>query len=80
MFEDVESVSNLALKHGTHCHVDACLGGFVIGFMAHAGYELPPFDFRLPGVTTISCDTHKYGYGPKGMSTLLYRFEELREA
>lgn len=48
--------------------------------MEQAGYKLPLFDFQLPGVTSISCDTHKYAYGPKGLSTVIYRNEELRNS
>lgn len=52
----------MALEYGIPMHVDACLGGFVIAFMDQAGYPLKPFDFRVPGVTSISCDTHKVCY------------------
>ena len=47
-------------------------GGFLIGFMAEAGFPLKPFDFSVKGVTSISADTHKYGYAPKGSSVILY--------
>ena len=47
-------------------------GGFLIPFMDDAGYPLKPFDFRVPGVTSISADTHKYGFAPKGSSVILY--------
>jgi len=59
-------------------HVDACLGGFLIAFMDKAGYPLAPFDFRVPGVTSLSCDPHKYGFTPKGASLILYASRELR--
>ena len=52
----------MALEYGIPMHVDACLGGFVIAFMDQAGYPLKPFDFRVPGVTSMSCDTHKVCY------------------
>uniref|UniRef100_A0A915BA25 sphinganine-1-phosphate aldolase n=1 Tax=Parascaris univalens TaxID=6257 RepID=A0A915BA25_PARUN len=71
--DDVESISKLGQKYNIPVHVDACLGGFLVAFMDDAGYSLPPFDFRLHGVTSISCDTHKYGYTPKGSSVILYR-------
>ena len=54
-------------------HVDACLGSFIVPLMAELGVRAPRFDFRLRGVCSISCDTHKYGYAPKGSSTILYR-------
>lgn len=58
--------------------MDACLGGFVAAFMPDAGHNVPVFDFRLPGVSSISADTHKYGFAPKGTSVVLYRKEEYR--
>lgn len=71
--DPIEELSQLALKYNIPLHVDACLGGFLIPFMEDAGYSLPLFDFRLPGVTSISIDTHKYAYTPKGTSIILYR-------
>jgi sphinganine-1-phosphate aldolase len=69
----------LGLKYKIPVHVDACFGGFLIAFMEDAGFELPSkFDFRIPGVTSISCDTHKYGYTPKGSSVIIYRNRDLR--
>lgn len=59
-------------------HVDCCLGSFLVPFLSRAGFESEPFDFRLKGVTSISCDTHKYGFAPKGNSTVLYRNSQLR--
>ncbi|XP_077865964.1 sphingosine-1-phosphate lyase 1-like [Saccoglossus kowalevskii] len=76
--DPIEDISKLALKYNLPCHVDACLGGFLIAFMDKAGYPLQPFDFRLEGVTSISADTHKYGYAPKGSSVVLYKNEEIR--
>jgi len=71
--DPVEEVARLGKTYGIPVHVDACLGGFLIPFMDDAGYSLEPFDFRLPGVTSISCDTHKYGFAPKGTSVVMYR-------
>ena len=59
-------------------HTDCCLGGFVIPFAEKLGYKVPVVDFRNPGVTSMSVDTHKYGYAAKGTSVVLYRTEELR--
>ncbi|MFZ0247939.1 MAG: hypothetical protein WAL68_19865, partial [Candidatus Binatus sp.] len=53
-------------------------GGFILPWIAKLGYDVPPFDFRLPGVTSMSCDTHKWGYGLKGASVVLYRNRALR--
>lgn len=69
----IEEITKLASKKSIPVHVDACLGGFLIPFMEKAGYPLLPFDFRVPGVTSISVDTHKYAYAPKGTSVILYR-------
>jgi sphinganine-1-phosphate aldolase len=60
--------------------VDACLGGFILPFGAELGYDVPLFDFRLPGVTSITADTHKYGYAFKGTSTVSFRDKALRNA
>ncbi|XP_011871712.1 PREDICTED: sphingosine-1-phosphate lyase isoform X2 [Vollenhovia emeryi] len=76
--DNIEAISELGVKYDIPVHVDACLGGFLACFMSEAGYALPPFDFRLPGVTSISADTHKYGYAPKGSSLILYRNKKYR--
>ncbi|PWA26054.1 hypothetical protein CCH79_00001341, partial [Gambusia affinis] len=72
IMDPVEEVAKLAVRYDVPLHVDACLGGFLIVFMEKAGYSLAPFDFRVKGVTSISADTHKYGYAPKGSSVILY--------
>ena len=61
-------------------HVDGCLGGFILPFGQELGYDIPVFDFRVPGVTSISADTHKYGYALKGTSVLTFRDKALRNA
>ncbi|XP_047458207.1 sphingosine-1-phosphate lyase 1 isoform X2 [Mugil cephalus] len=76
--DPVEEVAKLAVRYNIPLHVDACLGGFLIVFMAKAGYPLAPFDFRVKGVTSISADTHKYGYAPKGSSVILYSDKKYR--
>ncbi|KAI3387158.1 hypothetical protein SNEBB_010916, partial [Seison nebaliae] len=78
--DPIEEISKLGEKFGILVHVDACLGGFVLMFLEEAGFPLrkPIADFRLPGVTSISCDTHKYGYCPKGSSVVLYRNSAVR--
>lgn len=76
--DPIEEMSELALRYNVGLHVDSCLGGFVLPFLPFAGRKLPVCDFRLAGVTSISCDTHKYGYAPKGTSTVLYRTKNLR--
>lgn len=77
--DDIEELGRLAAKTGVGLHVDCCLGGFLLPFMEEAGYPLPKrCDFRVGGVTTISCDPHKYGFAPKGGSVLMFRSAELR--
>jgi len=65
-------------ERGIGFHTDACLGGFVLPWAERLGYRVEPFDFRLPGVSSISVDTHKYGYAAKGSSVILYRSKKLR--
>ena len=77
--DDIAALSDLAVEHGIGLHVDGCLGGFILPWGQQLGYDIPVFDFRLPGVTTISADTHKYGYGLKGTSVLSYRTKALRQ-
>lgn len=79
VMDPVTEIAALAADAGAFCHVDACMGGFVLPFLARAGKPIPPFDFRVPGVTSISADVHKYGYANKGVSVILYRTEELRK-
>jgi sphinganine-1-phosphate aldolase len=76
--DPIAELSELARARGLGFHTDACLGGFVLPFARELGYPVPAFDFALPGVTSISADTHKYGYAAKGTSVVLYRSAALR--
>jgi sphinganine-1-phosphate aldolase len=76
--DPIEGLSELAFRKGIGFHTDACLGGFVLPWAEKLGYAVPAFDFRLRGVTSISADTHKYGYASKGTSVILYRGHALR--
>jgi sphinganine-1-phosphate aldolase len=76
--DPISKLSDVALKHKLGLHVDGCLGGFILPWIERLGYDVPVFDFRLPGVTSISCDTHKYGYALKGTSTINFRSKDLR--
>jgi glutamate/tyrosine decarboxylase-like PLP-dependent enzyme len=78
LIDPIEEIAALAQSRGIGMHVDGCLGGWLLPWVERLGYELPLWDFRVPGVTSISADTHKYGYGLKGSSVLLYRDRELR--
>lgn len=73
VIDPIEELSNRALELGIPFHCDTCIGSFVLPFMERLGYEIPPYDFRLPGVTQMSCDIHKYGYVTKGASVIVYR-------
>lgn len=76
--DDIPSIAALAKSKGLLCHVDACLGGFFLPFAKKAGHPVPPFDFQVDGVTSMSADLHKYGYAAKGASVVLYRNAALR--
>lgn len=78
VIDDIAEIAAMAQEHGLLCHVDACIGGFHLAFMRQIQVALPPFDFSVPGVTSISADLHKYGYAAKGASVLLHRSRELR--
>ncbi|MDQ1460611.1 MAG: sphinganine-phosphate aldolase [Actinomycetota bacterium] len=79
--DPIEALSDLALERGVGLHVDGCLGGFILPWGQELGYpNIPVFDFRIPGVTSISADTHKYGYGLKGASVLAFRDKPLRNS
>jgi sphinganine-1-phosphate aldolase len=78
VIDPIAELSELAHARGAGFHTDACLGGFVLPFAEKLGAPVPPFDFRLPGVTSMSADTHKYGFAAKGTSVVLYRSRALR--
>jgi len=76
--DPIEEIAALARRRGVLCHVDACVGGFMLPFVRALGRPVPRFDFQVPGVTSMSVDLHKYGYAPKGASVVLYRDAALR--
>jgi glutamate/tyrosine decarboxylase-like PLP-dependent enzyme len=78
--DPVRDVAGAALARRIRCHVDACIGGWVLPYAARLGRPVPPWTFAVEGVTSISVDLHKYGYAPKGTSVLLHRNPELRRA
>ncbi len=78
--DPIGELGQVALSRGIGLHVDGCLGGFLLPFGEELGYDIEPFDFRVPGVTSISADTHKYGYAFKGTSVLSFRDIALRNA
>lgn len=76
--DDLENLGQLAMKRGVLFHVDACIGGMMLPFLPQQQNN-PLFDFRIPGVTSLSIDLHKYGFSAKGASVILYRDRELRK-
>jgi sphinganine-1-phosphate aldolase len=76
--DPIPAIAEIAASVGANCHVDACMGGFVLPFAEMLGREVPPWDFRVDGVHSISADVHKLGYAPKGVSVVLHRTKELR--
>jgi glutamate/tyrosine decarboxylase-like PLP-dependent enzyme len=80
VIDPIAELSELARARDIGLHVDACLGGFVLPWAKKLGYPVPAFDFSLPGVSSISADTHKYGYAAKGTSVVVYRDRALCRA
>lgn len=78
VIDPIMELSDIAIKNNICLHVDACFGGFMLPWLEKLGYTIPLWDFRVPGVTSISADIHKYGYSSKGASVVVYRTEELR--
>ena len=76
--DPVANIAGLARENDILCHVDACVGGFMLPFVRELGYQVPGFDFGIPGVTSISVDLHKYAYAAKGSSVILYKDSDLR--
>jgi glutamate/tyrosine decarboxylase-like PLP-dependent enzyme len=79
VIDPVAAIAALAQERDINCHVDACMGGITLPMLERLGYSIPPFDFRVPGVTSISVDLHKYGYTAKGASVIVHRTRALRK-
>lgn len=71
--DDIPAIGALGQGHSIPVHVDSCLGGFLLPFVERLGHDVPPWDFRVPGVASISADLHKYGFSARGASTIMYR-------
>ncbi|WP_328889031.1 pyridoxal phosphate-dependent decarboxylase family protein [Streptomyces sp. NBC_00316] len=78
VIDPVAEIAAAAADRGVLCHVDACIGGWILPYLRRAGRDIPPFDLSVPGVTSLSVDLHKYGYADKGASVVLYRDAGLR--
>ncbi|MBL8103629.1 MAG: aspartate aminotransferase family protein [Anaerolineales bacterium] len=79
VIDPIEEIGKIAQNHNLLFHVDGCVGGVHLSFMRKLGYDIPDFDFSVPGVTSISTDLHKYGYAAKGCSVIMYRSKEIRK-
>lgn len=77
--DPIRAIASLAKEKNILCHVDGCMGGFLLPYFRRLGQDVEEFDFRVPGVTSMSMDFHKYGLCPKGASVVLYRNEQLRQ-
>lgn len=77
IIDPIEALGEAATRKGVWMHVDACVGGYFAPFARMNGVEVPPFDFEVPAVCSMSADLHKYGYAAKGASTVLFRSAEL---
>lgn len=73
VMDPIETIAAIATRHDLPFHVDACIGGFMLPWVEKLGYEVPHWDYRIAGVTSVSADVHKFGYGAKGASVLTYR-------
>ena len=77
--DPIAEIGTIAQEKDLLFHVDACVGGLHLSFMRKLGYDVPDFDFTVPGVTSISTDLHKYGYAAKGCSVIMYRSKDIRK-
>lgn len=78
VIDPIPAIGALGLEHDIPVHVDGCIGGFLLPFFRELGSPVTPFDFSVPGVTSISMDFHKYAFCPKGASVVLYKNADLR--
>jgi glutamate/tyrosine decarboxylase-like PLP-dependent enzyme len=76
--DPIVEIAELADTRGINCHVDACMGGVTLPYLGRLGYQLPPWDLSVTGVTSISVDLHKFGYTSKGASVIVHRTKRLR--
>ena len=78
VIDPITEIAALAAARDINCHVDACMGGVTLTYLARLGEAVPPWNFAVPGVTSISVDLHKYGYTAKGASVIMHRNKQLR--
>ncbi|HVE19325.1 MAG TPA: aminotransferase class V-fold PLP-dependent enzyme [Ilumatobacteraceae bacterium] len=78
VIDPITEIAALAQSRNINCHVDACMGGVTLTYLARLGESVPAWNFAVPGVTSISIDLHKYGYTAKGASVIMHRNKTLR--
>jgi glutamate/tyrosine decarboxylase-like PLP-dependent enzyme len=78
VIDPITDIAAIGAERNINVHVDACMGGVTLTYLRRLGYEIPPWNFEVPGVTSISVDLHKYGYTTKGASVLMHRNKSLR--
>jgi glutamate/tyrosine decarboxylase-like PLP-dependent enzyme len=78
VIDPIEAIAAIAAERDINCHVDACMGGVTLTYLRRLGRPIPPWNFEVPGVTSISVDLHKYGYTAKGASVIVHRSKRLR--
>ncbi|HEY7628225.1 MAG TPA: aminotransferase class V-fold PLP-dependent enzyme [Ilumatobacteraceae bacterium] len=78
VIDPIAAIADLASSRDINCHVDACMGGVTLTYLARLGEQIPPWNFAVPGVTSVSVDLHKYGYTAKGASVIMHRTKQLR--
>jgi glutamate/tyrosine decarboxylase-like PLP-dependent enzyme len=78
VIDPIPAIAALAIERDISCHVDACMGGVTLTYLRRLGQDVPPWNFEVPGVTSMSVDLHKYGYTAKGASVIMYRSKALR--
>ncbi len=78
VIDPIPAIAALAAERGINCHVDACMGGVTLTYLERLGHDIPPWNFTVPGVTSISVDLHKFGYTAKGASVIMHRDKQLR--
>jgi sphinganine-1-phosphate aldolase len=78
VIDPITEIAELAQSRDINCHVDACMGGVTLTYLARLGEQVPPWNFAVPGVSSISVDLHKYGYTAKGASVIMHRNKKLR--
>jgi sphinganine-1-phosphate aldolase len=78
VIDPIPEIAALAESRSINCHVDACMGGVTLTYLKRLGHDIPPWNFSVPGVTSISVDLHKFGYTAKGASVIAHRNKHLR--